>query len=258
MLQERRLWREQLINSAALQHVLAWEVLPRLSLHNLAALACSCTSLRAVAYQHDELWTAVLLQSSCQHSTLRCPRKDRAGVQALMQRRAVARQSISSGRTNTLQIAVLQEQVQELLYSPFSNQLAVITSTHAAVYSTADGKEAWRRTKYSIERAFRDSTQTDDCFLSHWQFGPDALFAFGCASCRSSDYSDYDEYGQVHLTELDQGCGDIKASRMLRLECSVELEDFGLYGSEPALSPSASLLAVQLSLSKGRTTLLGG
>ncbi|KAK9803058.1 hypothetical protein WJX73_003662 [Symbiochloris irregularis] len=47
---------QQLLNSPQLQNLLAANVVPRLALRSIAALACSSTAFRNVAYQSTEAW----------------------------------------------------------------------------------------------------------------------------------------------------------------------------------------------------------
>ena len=85
------------LTSHEVQAVLSSHVLPQLQLCHLAALACSCKTLRELVYSGDQVWCrAAAAHLNPQHPSL--AGKDRAAVQSAMLRRLRARHNISAGK----------------------------------------------------------------------------------------------------------------------------------------------------------------
>ncbi|KAK9790946.1 hypothetical protein WJX73_006079 [Symbiochloris irregularis] len=138
------------ITSPGLQDVMTWHVLPSLELRSLAALSCSCTVLRAMAYGQDGLWrcaaTAFLPPF---HPAL--TGKDRAAVQAVMQRRFQARKNIAAGQTGEhVELASDDSTIHEALFSPCGSRVVIVSTRHLSAFSVKDGVLLWRKSREDV------------------------------------------------------------------------------------------------------------
>lgn len=125
-------------------------MLPRLSLHDLARLACTSSILRDTVNQQEAAWryaaTACLPPGLC----FQIGAQGRAGVQKLMQRRSTASRNICSGRalkgpTIELSFADAGWTTPQLVFSDDSKLLACKFAGHVAVYVADSGHMMWRR-----------------------------------------------------------------------------------------------------------------
>lgn len=141
------------IISDALQGVLAWEMLPLLSLHDLAQLACTSTVMRDTSYKQNQAWR----NSACAQYPelgLQLQQLDRAGVQLNMQRRLTAVNNIKSCQTTGLVRVKLgaDQHGVSLLDFVDGTLLAGLTRNNLSVYAAESGKLVWKQPCRSLHR----------------------------------------------------------------------------------------------------------
>ncbi|KAK9810771.1 hypothetical protein WJX73_006124 [Symbiochloris irregularis] len=107
--------------SFELQQALAWHMLPLLDLHSLAALACTCTGLRSLAYQRDELWRSAAASVLPPQQPIPT---SRAATQHALQRRADIKRNIYESANpmdhsvKEIEIARYDHRVHAMHFSP--------------------------------------------------------------------------------------------------------------------------------------------
>ena len=173
---------KDLITSSALQHALAWNVLPLMKLRDLASVAATCRSLRDCAYQRDELWSSgAKAFLPPEHPAL--PITDRASVQQVMLKRALARTHIMLGQTHCQEVAVIK-QGTKVLYSPSFKHCASVEQTSTgndgvvSVVSMKDGSPLWCQKISAISEQFHRLTGCDFSNPVDWFYGVDYLVLF--------------------------------------------------------------------------------
>ncbi|KAK9798540.1 hypothetical protein WJX73_001107 [Symbiochloris irregularis] len=122
-----------LLTSQELHDALTSVVLPLLDVRALAALACTCSKLRSIAYGHKDLWrSSVKACLPLEHPSI--ADLDLPELQSLMQQRTKASNGIASGHSGVrLDLAKCEGQVQRLLFSSCGKFVAVITTQQIAV-----------------------------------------------------------------------------------------------------------------------------
>lgn len=130
--------------SDSLQTVLGWHVLPQVSVHDLARLACSCRTLRDTAYQSDQAWRSAAIAHLPAAMRFQLQTSDRVGVQHVLQRRATATRNLMKGKSmSTAVFQLTPEQVcpmdTQLAFSADGNLLAYLVSQQIAVFDAATG-----------------------------------------------------------------------------------------------------------------------
>ncbi|KAK9785762.1 hypothetical protein WJX73_003669 [Symbiochloris irregularis] len=126
----------QRFKSPEVQDVMSANVLPLLDLCDLGALACTCTTLRDMAYKREDHWqSAAEAHLPADHpSVAELGRKD---LQQVMQRRFQARSNIASGQAGVrLDLAWSRGSIQQVAFSSCGDYIAVITPFHVAVSSS--------------------------------------------------------------------------------------------------------------------------
>ena len=152
------------IISSELRQALIRHLLPKVDLHALASLACTCLSLRDLVYQQAEIWHAAAAAAlPPQHSFPSMA--SRAAIQAVMQRRADVKHNISTGHVGTQvelrhyggpQFAGMV--VHKMLFSPSGDRLAVTEENDIVIFSMQDGKELWCESHASMEKISSDES----------------------------------------------------------------------------------------------------
>ncbi|KAK9804539.1 hypothetical protein WJX73_006285 [Symbiochloris irregularis] len=119
---------QQLLDSAELQLIMSWHVIPSLDLHALATLACSCKALQSLVYQDNAVWRAAATAwLPPLHPTL--ADLDRQAVQEILTRRSNVKNNLASGKNCvTLQLTSKSADVNGLLFSPDCSRIAVLTN----------------------------------------------------------------------------------------------------------------------------------
>lgn len=156
--------RKDALETTGLQEVLAWHMLPLLSLRDLARCACTCKALRDISYLRNEVWASAAAEKlSPQHPLLAS--KDRSAVQDFLQRRLQARRTISSGPALSSVELSSTGHVSKMQFSVCGRLFAVmVASVSISVFAVQDCSRLWQRSVFSI----LEQGSNLQANLTHW------------------------------------------------------------------------------------------
>lgn len=213
---------------------LDFHVLPLLGLRDLAACSCTCTALRALTYQQDQLWLRAAAASLPPSLSI----ASRAAVQNMMQRRADACKHIVSGRQSTLiELPIGSEgSVCDMRFSQEGHLLAIINvrryqKYHVQVFAVSDGSRVWQR---EFEEGFAKNIPA---YLS-WHF------AFNCLTACAAPVK---EALQLNLFQFEAQTGSLVSCTTTVPEIVPE-PNLVFLTERPRFSPDGKSLALLVSV----------
>lgn len=215
-----------------LQDALASKLLPLLELNTLAFLACTCTTLRGLAYQRPAVWTSSAAKYlPPEHPSLSGLRPE---VQSVMRRRASARQALMSGQVGN-SVKLHADIVEHVMFSACGELIAVRDFSEIAVFSACDGIHLWHM------KTNRDVHNFGTVKFATWHFGKQQLMA--CSA--PWDWELESPIERLILLTIDSQSGTLLGSKVLEFGSLPEIEGQRLECySDVVFSPSGNLLAL--------------
>ncbi|KAK9789566.1 hypothetical protein WJX73_009143 [Symbiochloris irregularis] len=175
---------EGYLTSYRLQEIVAWHILPRLTLHDLARLACTCKVLRGTVNQQDQAWQAAATAQlpTPLHSQLL--ESNRGWVQRVMHRRSRALTQFRA-RGQVLDRTVFRLGMEDaararpqLAFSYDGRLLAYCTSAHLGVLNVDSEEQVWDWLLKDLLAEVGLDLSPVPAFNIAWAFEPDYLTIF--------------------------------------------------------------------------------